>query len=77
MSMPDKVLVIEASGGCGEKWDLFKASTAEGGVLFDLESSVPYLGEIESIDTIWMPPEKARALADLLIKKADEAEKSK
>lgn len=71
---PNRVCIIE-DGEFGDELHIFKARVCEGCVFLGYEVAVPSQGIARAEDEIAFPPEKARALARLLIEKADEAEK--
>lgn len=70
---PNRVCIIE-DGEFGDELHIFTARAGSGEVLLGYGVSTPAQGMSREEDPIGMPVEKARALARLLIEKADEAE---
>lgn len=73
MTNENKVVIGEV-GEVGDILIVYKTRVFAGCVVLEYERAVPSQGMNHKEPDVYMPPEKARALAKFLLKAADEAE---
>lgn len=70
----DNTVVVLEEGEWGDELYMFKGNTCRNEVMLSFSVTVPCQGWSKYSDTLFMSPDKARRIANLLNKKANEAE---
>lgn len=70
----DNTVVVLEEGEWGDELYMFKGNTCRNEVMLSFSVTVPCQGWSKYSDTFFMSPDKARRIANLLNKKANEAE---
>lgn len=70
----DNTVAVLEEGDWGDELYLFRSETVRNEVSLNLSVTVPCQGWSKYSDTFFMSPDKARRIANLLNKKANEAE---
>lgn len=70
----DNTVAVLREGDWGDDLYMFKGNTCRNEVMLSFSITVPCQGWSKYSDTVFMTPDQARRIADLLNKKADEAE---
>ena len=70
----DNTVVVLEEGEWGDELYMFKGNTCRNEVMLSFSVTVPCQGWSKYSDTLFMSPDQARRIANLLNKKADEAE---
>lgn len=70
----DNTVVVLEEGEWGDELYMFKGNTCRNEVMLSFSVTVPFQGWSKYSDTLFMSPDQARRIANLLNKKANEAE---
>lgn len=70
----DNTVAVLEEGEWGDELYMFKGNTCRNEVMLSFSVTVPCQGWSKYSDTFFMSPDKARRIASLLNKKANEAE---
>lgn len=70
----DNTVVVLEEGEWGDELYMFKGNTCRNEVMLSFSVTVPCQGWSKYSDTLFMSPDQARRIANLLTKKANEAE---
>lgn len=70
----DNTVVVLEEGEWGDELYMFKGNTCRNEVMLSFSVTVPCQGWSKYSDTLFMSPDQARRIANLLNKKANEAE---
>lgn len=70
----DNTVVVLEEGEWGDELYMFKGNTCRNEVMLTFSVTVPCQGWSKYSDTLFMSPDQARRIANLLNKKANEAE---
>nr|DAH82080.1 MAG TPA: BssS protein family protein [Caudoviricetes sp.] len=70
----DNTVVVLEEGEWGDELYMFKGNTCRNEVMLSFSVTVPCQGWSKYSDTVFMTPDQARRIANLLNKKANEAE---